>query len=151
MRVPHSGQNAQVLIRPLSHFTSNGFSAPERSLNALLATARLIPNALPDWRWHPVQWHTARPNGDPSTRYLTRPHWHPPSITRSMRVPPACCEFRVRARRGAHNARDLFVAQLRIEYYFERRWSEPVIVLSSATVRCAPSSWSRNFAATSVS
>ena len=52
---------------------------------------------------------------------------------------------------GAHHARDLFVAQLRIEYYFERRWSEPVIVLSSATVRCAPSSWSRNFAATSVS
>jgi hypothetical protein len=74
MRVPHSGQNAHVLIRPLSHFTSNVFNAPEYNLNALLAMARLIPNALPDCRWHSMQWHTARPNGSPSTRYLTRPH-----------------------------------------------------------------------------
>ena len=32
MRVPHSGQKKQVLIRPLSHFTQNLFSSPRDQL-----------------------------------------------------------------------------------------------------------------------
>jgi hypothetical protein len=35
---------------------------------------RLMPKALPDCRWHSLQWHTARPTGLLVTSYLTYPH-----------------------------------------------------------------------------
>jgi hypothetical protein len=54
-----------------------------------------MPNALPDWRWHMVQWHAASSNGSPSTRYRIAPHWQPP-VASPVRDPPEAlrCEIR---------------------------------------------------------
>jgi hypothetical protein len=52
--VPHSGQKKHFSGRPLSELRSNIFSSP-CTLTPACGTIRLMPKALPDWRWHSVQ------------------------------------------------------------------------------------------------
>jgi hypothetical protein len=38
-----------------------------------------MPKALPDWRWHSLQWQAATRIGSVVNTYRTEPHWHPPA------------------------------------------------------------------------
>jgi hypothetical protein len=37
-----------------------------------------MPKALPDRRWHSLQWQATTRIGSAANTYRTEPHWHPP-------------------------------------------------------------------------
>jgi hypothetical protein len=37
-----------------------------------------MPKALPDWRWHSLQWQAPKRIGSVVNTKRTEPHWHPP-------------------------------------------------------------------------
>jgi hypothetical protein len=58
MRTPHSGQNTPVTSLPLSAKRLNCFVRPV-TVRLSFFTGMDMPKALPDWRWHSLQWQAA--------------------------------------------------------------------------------------------
>jgi hypothetical protein len=58
MRTPQSGQNTPVTALPLSAMRLNFFVGPV-TVRLSRFTAMDMPKALPDWRWHSLQWQAA--------------------------------------------------------------------------------------------
>jgi hypothetical protein len=58
MRTPHSGQNTPVTSLPLSAVRVNCFVGPV-TVRLSFLTGMAMPKALPDWRWHSLQWQAA--------------------------------------------------------------------------------------------
>jgi hypothetical protein len=59
MRVPQSGQNTPVTSPPLSANRVNCFVGPV-TVRLSLFTGMDMPKALPDWRWHSLQWQATK-------------------------------------------------------------------------------------------
>jgi hypothetical protein len=58
MRTPHSGQNTPVTSLPLSAIRVNWFVKPV-TVRLSFFTGMDMPKALPDCRWHSLQWQAA--------------------------------------------------------------------------------------------
>jgi hypothetical protein len=59
MRTPHSGQNTPVTSLPLSARRVNCFVRPV-TVRLTPFTGMDMPKALPDWRWHSLQWQASK-------------------------------------------------------------------------------------------
>ena len=62
MRTPHSGQNTPVFSLPLSAMRVKRFVVPV-TVRLSCFTSIDMPKALPDWRWHSLQWQATRRTG----------------------------------------------------------------------------------------
>jgi len=67
MRTPHSGQKTPVTSLPLSAVRVNCFVRPV-TVRLSFVTGMDMPKALPDWRWHSLQWQAATRIGSASIR-----------------------------------------------------------------------------------
>jgi hypothetical protein len=48
------------------------------TVRLFLFTGMNMPKALPDWRWHSLQWQAPKRIGSVVNTKRTEPHWHPP-------------------------------------------------------------------------
>src|SRR5262245_45839717 len=77
MRTPQFGQKTPTFSLPLSAMRVKVFVSPV-TWRLSFGTIIDMPKALPDWRWHSLQWQATTRIGAAVSVYRTDPHWHPP-------------------------------------------------------------------------
>ena len=77
-RVPQMAHDINCSLFPLCRIDSQDVVSPCKTLNVLLFTETVMPNALPVRRWQSIQWQHKTMTGAFVHWYLSAPHRHPP-------------------------------------------------------------------------